>query len=102
MPPSDRRRDNGRNGRMPARRDARARGCDERCRPVLSLGLGGSNHDFSACLVDGGDIVAGIEEERIRRVKYSVGVNSMFNESWRYCLDAHAVTLDDVDAIVAD
>lgn len=25
----------------------------------------------------------------------------MFNESWRYCLDAHDVTLDDVDAIVA-
>ena len=68
----------------------------------LSLGLGGSNHDFSACLVEGGDIVVGIEEERIRRTKYSVGLNAMFNESWRYCLDAHDVTLDDVDAIVAD
>ena len=69
---------------------------------MLSLGLGGSNHDFSACLVDGGDIVVGIEEERIGRVKYSVGVNSLFNQSWRYCLDAHGVTLDKVDAMVAD
>jgi carbamoyltransferase len=69
---------------------------------MLTLGLGGSNHDFSACLVDGGDIVSGIEEERISRIKYSVGVNSMFNESWRYCLDAHRVSLEDVDAIVAD
>lgn len=69
---------------------------------MRSLGLGGSNHDFSACLVDGGDIVVGIEEERISRVKYSVGVNSLLNKSWRYCLDARALRLDDIDAIVAD
>lgn len=69
---------------------------------MLALGLGGSNHDFAACLVEGGDIVVGIEEERIGRRKYSVGVNSMFNQSWRYCLDAHQVRLADVDHIVAD
>lgn len=69
---------------------------------MLTLGLGGSNHDFAACLVAGGDIVSGIEEERIRRRKYSVGVNSLFNQSWRYCLEAHDVRLSDVDAIVAD
>jgi carbamoyltransferase len=69
---------------------------------MRTLGLGGSNHDFSACLVDGGDIVVGIEEERISRVKYSVGVNSLLNKSWRYCLDARALRLDDIDAIVAD
>jgi carbamoyltransferase len=69
---------------------------------MLSLGLGGSNHDFSACLVEDGDIVVGIEEERLSRRKYSVGVNSLFNKSWRYCLDAHEVKLSDVDAIVAD
>ena len=69
---------------------------------MRSLGLGGSNHDFSACLVDGGDIVVGIEEERISRVKYSVGVNSLLNKSWRYCLDARALRLDDIDVIVAD
>ena len=69
---------------------------------MRSLGLGGSNHDFSACLVDGGDIVVGIEEERISRVKYSVGVNSLLNKSWRYCLDACELRLDDIDAIVAD
>jgi predicted NodU family carbamoyl transferase len=54
---------------------------------MRSLGLGGSNHGFSARLVDGGDMVVGIEEERIARVKYSVGVNSLLNKSWRYCLD---------------
>ncbi|MGA8116457.1 MAG: carbamoyltransferase C-terminal domain-containing protein [Actinocatenispora sp.] len=69
---------------------------------MLTLGLGGSNHDFAACLVADGDIVAGVEEERLRRRKYSVGVNSLFNQSWRYCLDTHGVRLSDVDAIVAD
>lgn len=69
---------------------------------MLTLGLGGSNHDFAACLVSGGDIVVGIEEERLRRRKYSVGVNSLFNQSWRYCLEAHAARLSDVNAIVAD
>ena len=69
---------------------------------MLTLGLGGSNHDFAACLVDGGDIVFGIEEERLARRKYSVGVNSLFNQSWRYCLDAHDRRLSDVDAVVAD
>lgn len=44
----------------------------------------------------------GIEEERIGRKKYSVGVNSMFNQSWRYCLDAYGARLSDVDHIVAD
>ncbi|MFF8730091.1 carbamoyltransferase [Streptomyces sp. NPDC015171] len=69
---------------------------------MLTLGLGGSNHDFAACLVADGTIAAGIEEERIRRVKYSVGVNSLFNQSWRYCLDMAEAKLADVDVIVAD
>jgi carbamoyltransferase len=69
---------------------------------VLALGLGGSNHDFSACLVADGDIVAAVEEERLSRRKYSVGGNSLFNQSWRYCLSAHDVRLADVDAVVAD
>ncbi|WP_086771654.1 carbamoyltransferase family protein [Streptomyces bobili] len=69
---------------------------------MLTLGLGGSNHDFAACLVSDGVIAAGIEEERVRRVKYSVGVNSLFNQSWRYCLDMAQARLADVDVIVAD
>ncbi len=69
---------------------------------MLALGLGGSNHDFSACLVDNGEVVYAIEEERIRRRKYSVGVNSLFNQGWRYCLDAHQACLADVEMIVAD
>jgi carbamoyltransferase len=69
---------------------------------MFALGLGGSNHDFSACLVSGGDVVCGIEEERLSRRKYSVGVNSLHNQAWRYCLDTAGIKLADVGAIVAD
>ena len=33
------------------------------------LGLGGSNHDFSAAIVDSGTIRVAIEDERLQRVK---------------------------------
>ncbi|MFD4575214.1 carbamoyltransferase [Streptomyces sp. NPDC058417] len=69
---------------------------------MLTLGLGGSNHDFAACLVADGVIAAGIEEERVRRVKYAVGVNSLFNQSWRYCLDMVGARAADIDVVVAD
>lgn len=70
--------------------------------PTFTLGLGGSNHDFSACLVEDGAVRFAIEEERLNRVKYSVNVNSMFAEDWRYCLEARGIDLDDVAAVVAD
>ncbi|MFM9607184.1 carbamoyltransferase family protein [Streptomyces niveiscabiei] len=69
---------------------------------MLALGLGGSNHDFSACLVENGEIAVGIEEERLRRRKYAVNVNSLVNQCWRYCLSTHGARLADVDTIVAD
>ncbi|MBH5336226.1 carbamoyl transferase [Streptomyces pactum] len=69
---------------------------------MLALGLGGSNHDFSACLVENGEIAVGIEEERLARRKYAVNVNSLANQGWRYCLETRGVRLADVEAIVAD
>ncbi|GKQ38796.1 carbamoyltransferase C-terminal domain-containing protein [Streptomyces sp. A012304] len=69
---------------------------------MLTLGLGGSNHDFSACLVENGEIVVGIEEERLTRRKYAVNVNSLANECWRYCLTTRGVRLAEVEAVVAD
>ncbi|MCF4136433.1 hypothetical protein L1856_05395 [Streptomyces sp. Tue 6430] len=69
---------------------------------MLALGLGGSNHDFSACLVENGEIAVGIEEERLTRRKYAVNVNSLANQCWRYCLTTKGVRLAEVDAIVAD
>ncbi|MFB0617872.1 carbamoyltransferase [Streptomyces sp. AGS-58] len=69
---------------------------------MLALGLGGSNHDFSACLVENGEIVVGIEEERLTRRKYAVNVNSLANQCWRYCLTTRGVRLGEVESIVAD
>ncbi|MFI7498576.1 carbamoyltransferase [Streptomyces sp. NPDC049687] len=69
---------------------------------MLALGLGGSNHDFSACLVENGEIAVGIEEERLTRRKYAVNVNSLANQCWRYCLTTRGVRLGEVEAIVAD
>ncbi|MFF3763622.1 carbamoyltransferase [Streptomyces sp. NPDC001922] len=69
---------------------------------MLALGLGGSNHDFSACLVENGEVSVGIEEERLTRRKYAVNVNSLANRGWRYCLETHGTRLDRVEAIVAD
>ena len=69
---------------------------------MFVLGLGGSNHDFSACLVEDGEIRVAIEEERIARRKYAIGVNSLFTRSWRYCLDTVGIGLDGVEEIVAD
>jgi predicted NodU family carbamoyl transferase len=48
---------------------------------MLTLGLGGSNHDYAACLVEDDEIVCGVEQERLTRRKYSLGVNSLFNGS---------------------
>jgi carbamoyltransferase len=48
---------------------------------MLELGLGGSNHDYAACLVEGDEIVCGVDEERLTRRKHSVEVNSLFNRS---------------------
>jgi predicted NodU family carbamoyl transferase len=39
------------------------------------------HHDYAACRVEDDEIVCGVEEERLTRRKYSVGVNSLFNGS---------------------
>ena len=48
---------------------------------MLTLGLRGSTHDYAACFVEDDEIVCGVEEERLTRRKYSLGVNSLFNGS---------------------
>ena len=53
------------------------------------LGLGGSLHDFSACLVQDNKIVVAIEDERISRVKHSAQIENLQNaiennQVWKY------------------
>lgn len=60
---------------------------------MLILGLGGSIHDFSACLLHNGKIVCAIEEERLSRSKQAFVDASTFRcKAARYCLDYAGVT----------
>lgn len=67
----------------------------------LVLGLGGSNHDFSAALVGGGAIRVAIEDERIQRVKrgQSEWHSQPARDSAAYCIEAVDISLDELDGI---
>lgn len=68
------------------------------------LGLGGSHHDFCACLVEDGNVLSGIEEERLTRVKLGFGLGPRLAR----CLAADLVLCEagigpgDVDLVVAN
>lgn len=49
------------------------------------MGLGGSDHDFSAALMYGTDVRVAIEAERITRIKY--GVPKWFEDPFTACTD---------------
>lgn len=68
------------------------------------LGLGGSSHDFSACLLIDGEIKYAIEEERISRIKHSLDVgNKLFRcRAVDYLLEAASLSIDDIDHIVGN
>jgi carbamoyltransferase len=64
------------------------------------LGIGGSHHNGSACLLHGERIVAAIQEERlvgIKRYPLAFGADSL---AVRYCLNAAGITVRDLDLIV--
>lgn len=65
------------------------------------LGVGGSNHDFSAALVRDGAIAVAIEDERVQRVKRGEAEwhSKPARDATAYCLDAVGASLDDVEAI---
>ncbi len=67
---------------------------------MIILGIGGSSHDFSACIVEDGKIVVAIEEERLTREKYSVGIRSLGFSCINYCLKQCGLTINDVDMVV--
>ncbi|MBB6729982.1 carbamoyltransferase [Cohnella zeiphila] len=69
------------------------------------LGLGGSMHDFSACLVSDGTIRFAVEDERLSRIKHSDGLDAAALASGlaaRYCLDAAGLSAEDVDLFVGN
>ncbi|WP_400161932.1 carbamoyltransferase [Brevibacillus sp. TJ4] len=72
------------------------------------LGIGGSEHDFSATLLKNGEIVCSIEDERLTRVKHSLDRDLAITplaKEWRavrYCLEEASLSIDDVDLIVGN
>lgn len=68
------------------------------------LALGGSSHDFSACLMMDGKIAVAIEEERITRIKHSLDldVKSSGNQAALYCLESQGLTLSEIDLIIGN
>lgn len=84
------------------------------------LGLGGSLHDFSACLMRNNEIIVAIEEERITRQKHAVDKKKLqialeYGQVWKYlqdlpkdilkvsieyCLDYAQITYKDLDMVI--
>jgi len=68
------------------------------------LGLGGSNHDFSSCIVKDGKVIWMVEDERITRKKHGIGLGIELAKglSWKSCLDIANMCLEDIDLVVAN
>lgn len=71
---------------------------------MFILGLGGSNHDFSACLLKDSQILAMIEDERITRNKHGIdlGVKLAKGYSRKYCLNLNNSSLENIDLMVSN
>lgn len=68
------------------------------------LGIGGSNHDYSACLMKDDKIMYMIEDERITRKKNGRGLGIELSKGFsrKYCLEESNIKLSDVDLIVSN
>ncbi|MEE1822815.1 carbamoyltransferase C-terminal domain-containing protein [Streptomyces sp. BE20] len=68
------------------------------------LGLGGSHHDFGACLVEDGRVVSAVEEERLVRKKIAFGLGPRLQQcrAGDYVLAEGGLGPQDVDLIVAN
>ncbi|NIV30862.1 MAG: carbamoyltransferase, partial [Anaerolineae bacterium] len=60
------------------------------------LGINAYHGGASACLVRDGQVVAAVEEERFKRVKYWAGFPI---EAIQYCLDEAGITIQEVDQV---
>ena len=56
----------------------------------------GVGHDSAAVLLENGQVIVGIEEERLSRIKHT---NKMCSSSVRFCLEMANKIIDDLDAI---
>lgn len=69
---------------------------------MIILGIGGSTHDLSYCLIKDGVIIGAIEEERISREKHCVGIRSTLFNGIEYCLKQHGIAYNDIDIFISN
>jgi len=67
------------------------------------MGLGGSDHDFSAALAFGTDIRVAIEQERLSRRKHGLSFwyQSPVDLAIDYCLNAEGISMTEIETIVS-
>ena len=66
------------------------------------IGIGGSIHDFAACLIDENDQVRAIEEERLSRIRYAIRSDRPCLTSVLYCLQAENLQSVDPECVVGN
>ncbi len=65
------------------------------------LGLGGSIHDFAACIITEAATVA-VEDERLTRIRYGIGSSTPCRHSASYCLDSVGRSLESIEVIAGN
>ncbi|MEW8030293.1 MAG: carbamoyltransferase C-terminal domain-containing protein [Candidatus Thiodiazotropha sp.] len=66
------------------------------------LGIGGSIHDFSTCLIKENKEIIAIEDERLTRERYAVSSTNPCFPSLQYCLENAGTRLEDVEQIIGN
>lgn len=60
------------------------------------LGINSFHGDASACILNSGQLVAAVEEERFRRIKHWAGFPS---QAIKYCLQETGIEISEIDHI---
>ncbi len=68
----------------------------------ISIGIGGSNHDFATCLINQNGQIFAIEDERISRLRYALFDPKPCEQSYSYVLELAGISPADIDHIVGN
>lgn len=69
---------------------------------MVILGIGGSIHDFSYCLIKDGVVISAIEEERVSGEKHCLGVRSSLFKGIEYCLKQYDMNFKNIDIFISN
>lgn len=66
------------------------------------VGFGGSTHDFATCLLTADNRIIGIEDERLSRIRYSIGEPNPCRSSLEYCHQVSGIGETDISGYGAN